>query len=130
MFENCTFVKNLNQRAPISLEHDANISRYGRGALYINLFKITLSGNTTIANNKYTSAIYLFSSILEIAENSTVLFLENVGYQGGAINLRGFSSIYLNDDTTVTFNGNYAWNSGGAIYHATLIDPSYLSTVN
>lgn len=128
-FNSCSFVRNLNQIQP-QLMRNANVTRYGRGAMYINLFHVRLSGDTKFVRNSRSSAIYLMSSILELAESSYVLFKLNFGYQGGAMNLRGSASIYLNDNTLIEFDGNYAWDNGGAIYYATLVDPSQLTRSN
>ena len=126
-FRSCLFEKNISKRVSLSQTMNATVLQYGRGALYANLFPITFSGNVTFIGNKRKSAIYLFSSTLEINAGSYVLFESNFGYQGGAINLRGLSSIHINDNVTIDFHNNSAWNSGGAIYHASLVDPSRLT---
>ena len=47
-------------------------------------------------------------------------FIHNMGYRGGAINLRGVSSIHVNDNTSLIFDSNIAKERGGAIYHKAL----------
>lgn len=126
-FKSCSFEKNLNKKLSLA---PANTFQFGRGALYVNMFPVTLSGNTTFSENENNSAIYLFSSILEITGKSYILFERNVGYQGGAINLRGFSSICLKDEVRLKFDGNIAWNRGGAIFHSALIDPGHLTEMS
>ena len=126
-FRSCSFADNINKEVSLSETMNATVFQYGRGALYANLFTITFSGNTTFIGNKRKSAIYLFSSTLEITAGSYMLFERNIGYQGGAINLRGLSSIHINDNVYIDFDSNFAWNSGGAIYHASLVDPSRLT---
>ena len=44
-------------------------------------------------------------------------FVENKGYDGGAITLTGDSTIYLGANSSIIFVRNYAYHYGGAIYY-------------
>ena len=44
--------------------------------------------------------------------------------------MEGFSSIYLNDNSHITFDSNMAFDKGGAIYHETPVDPTLFSVKN
>ena len=73
------------------------------------------------------SAVYLLSSILEIEQGSNIKFLNNHGYEGGAIGLQGSSVIYINDNIYISFRNNSASVKGGAISQETLHTPSEMT---
>ena len=68
----------------------------------------------------------MLSAIAEFQSGSEALFQENLGYNGGAIAMYGFSNIVLNSDSTVNFSQNHAINFGGAIYFRTIDQHSLL----
>ena len=103
--------------------------QYGRGTVYVNSFTIEFHSEVELSEN-FNSALYLYSSILNVKSKSSILFKNNFGYQGGAIHLRGSSSIHVNDDISITFDSNVAGNKGGAIFHNALIDQSLLTATN
>ena len=124
LFQYCWFYANKHRRkiaGPLVL--------YGRGTIYSHTINVWLRGEVSFVKNKH-SALHLFSSILEIESNSTILFKQNTAYQGGAIHMEGFSSIYLNDNSHITFDSNVAFDKGAAIYHETPVDPTLFSVKN
>ena len=124
LFQNCCFSSNrrLNRIDGLFIFHS-------RGTIYSHTINIWLKGEVSFTENE-NSALHLFSSILEIESNSTVLFKSNTAYQGGAIHMEGFSSIYLNDKSHITFDSNMAADKGAAIYHETPVDPTLFSVKN
>ena len=94
-----------------------------------NTLNIQFKGEVNFIENN-NSALHLFSSILLVDANSKIPFKKNTGYQGGAIHMEGFASIYLNDNTSIVFDSNLALNKGGAIYHVTPVDHSHYSVRN
>ena len=59
---------------------------------------------------------------MKIAPNTNVIFIENSGFNGGAIALITFSVIVLGNDTSFLFISNTAVSCGGAIYsYSTII---------
>ena len=44
--------------------------------------------------------------------------------------MEGFSSIYLNDNSNISFDSNMALDKGAAIYHETPVDPTLFSVKN
>lgn len=119
----------MNNQNKHSLSSNKLITHYGRGALYIKSFKVKVQGDVIFSHNS-NSSVYLFFSILEVDSNSHLSFKNNVGYKGGAICLRGSASLHLHDNIFIVFDSNAAYNSGGAIFHEALNDPSYLSIRN
>ena len=124
LFQNCLFTSNRRRN-----RIDGLFIFHSRGTIYSHTVNIWLKGEVNFTENK-NSALHLFSSILEIESNSTILFRQNIGYQGGAIHMEGFSSIYLNDSSHITFDNNMAVDKGGAIYHETPVDPTLFSVKN
>ena len=124
LFQNCLFASNrfLNKIDGLFIFH-------GRGTIYSHTIDISLKGEVSFRGNEM-SALHLFSSILEFEANSTILFKCNKAYQGGAIHMEGFSSIYLNNNSNTTFDSNKGINKGGAIYHKTLVDTTEYSVKN
>ena len=81
--------------------------------------QITFVGNTVFAQNyeQRTSspgAIYAYSSTLIFQGN--VEFVNNTGYNGGALALYAGSQIVIGRDAQLKFIGNHANHFGGAIY--------------
>ncbi len=138
VFEDCSFIKNRNsihsdtkslQSGEGSSNQSYSIIRYGRGALYVNSIDVEFQGEIKFIENNF-SAVYLFSSRVKVTSNSCVYFIRNTGYRGGAINLRGVSSINVNDNTSLIFDSNFVQDRGGAIYHEALTNPSNFSVIN
>ena len=117
-FKDCQFIDNYNRNKKTKILH------YGRGAFYVSFLKVNFLGESKFQGNGMKSAVYLFSSILEVGSKSSILFKENAGHQGGALHLREFSSLHLNDDTSMIFLSNHATDKGGAIFHEARNDPS------
>ncbi len=62
------------------------------------------------------SAVLSSSCTLHFKKNSTSCFSKNTGYFGGAIYLKGYSIIFVEENTSFTFIDNTADVGGGAIY--------------
>ncbi len=124
IFEDCTFIGNICKQLYTTPENASYVEiHYGRGAFYSSTLHVKFQGKIVFERNNQ-SALYLFSSIVEIANNSCVLFKQNSGYQGGAISMIGPSSVFINDNVRITFDSNSASYRGGAIYHGALTDRS------
>ena len=72
----------------------------------------------TFMHNKY-SAVLLLSATAEFKSGTDVLFYNNTGHNGGAIAMNGFSVLLLNPHSFLNFSNNSAIGDGGAIYHST-----------
>lgn len=120
------FIDHRKSRVPT-----INTSRvkFGRGTIFVNSFHFVFQGQVEVSKN-HNSALYLYSSILEVKSNSKVLFTNNSGYEGGAIHLEGCASIHVNDDSSLIFESNSAFSKGGAIFHKALVDRSQLTATN
>ena len=124
LFQNCWIYANKHHS-----KNDGLLVLQGRGTIYSHTINIWLKDEVSFEKND-NSALHLFSSILEIESNSTILFEQNTAYQGGAIHMEGFSSIYLNDNSSILFDSNMAVDKGAAIYHETPVDPTLFSVKN
>ena len=123
-FEDCHFESNMvvhNYSKPYK-EY-----KIGRGALLVSSFYIRFRGNISFKSNNGT-AMYLTSSIIDFATETNAIFSNNIGLEGGAITLIGFSSLYVNDRSTFNFVNNTAINRGGAIYSLSIDKHDYVSS--
>ncbi len=117
LFENCIFMNNkiITGKRNDNTHTLSTKTNNGNGVFLANKIKVTIQGRTEFINNS-GSAIYLVSSTLHIDSNSDLIFSGNEGYQGGAINMQGFSFIHVKDETVIVFKNNTALTKGGAIF--------------
>ena len=104
VFIDCTFSKH-------SL---STITRRPKCVLSVTGFQLEFGGNTNFSENNVT-ALVATSAELKFTVNSNVKFFKNQGANGGAIKLSGLSVIFVQDNSTFTFEKNKA-DFGGAIY--------------
>ena len=123
-----------------------NKGRYG-GALYADDVQINFEGNVIFMENEgeYGGAVMLYRNVSvvigqfaevsfvrnhayesggavyardsQIINRQKLLFVENKGYDGGAITLTGDSTVYLVANSSTTFIRNHAYHYGGGIYY-------------
>ena len=100
-----------------------NEAEYG-GALILHQSNVSvLTGQfaevSFVGNHAQESggAVYAIDSQIIIKSGQKLLFVENKGYDGGAITLTGESIIYLGANSSITFTRNHAYHYGGAIYY-------------
>ena len=86
----------------------------GNGAFFVSEVDVKFGGTTNFTGNNGT-ALYLDSTIAIFDYYSTVYFVGNSGYQGGAMLLFGKSVIYVGDIGSFNFYNNTATKMGGAI---------------
>ena len=87
----------------------------GQGAVYAEEVSVVLVGNNHFSKNNYT-ALCLDSSKLTFRKSSSSIFNSNIGTEGGAISLYGFSWMLLEKNCNISFKNNEAKRKGGAIY--------------
>ena len=126
VFEDCRFESNkvIHKTTKTELYTQYKI---GRGAFLASNFYIIFRGNICFDSNNGT-AMYLTSSIIEFAEETHAKFISNTGFEGGAITLIGFSSLFVKDQSTFMFVNNMALNKGGAIYFLSIDKHDYVSS--
>ena len=92
----------------------------------IDLFSVnfTITGNSTFSNNRGT-AVRCVSSILYLEEN--VIFENNAGVFGGALQIITASFLVIRNNTHVIFHNNTGTISGGAIFASFLTSISPLA---
>ena len=88
----------------------------GKGTVWIEGFRAIFSGDNFFTDNS-GSALYAISSKIEFQSNSNIMFLNNSGFQGGALAIIGFSTVLFSDNSTFQFINNVAQDGGGAIFH-------------
>ena len=107
-FQNKVFVKKHSK----SLGTWQRIS--GIGTLYSSLCDIKLEGSNTFSSNK-GSAIYTVNGIVEMV-HSNMSFVNNSGFNGGALGLIGSSRMTVGANNFYQFINNSARYRGGAVY--------------
>ena len=123
--KDCQF--KLNRVIRKVCKHSDKKDKIGRGALLVSSFYIRFQGTISFESNNGT-AMYLTSSIIEFATGTNARFFNNSGLEGGAINLIGFSSLYVKDRSTFNFVDNQAINKGGAIHSLSIDKHDYVSS--
>ena len=88
----------------------------GAGAMYVNGITVYFYKFVLFANNYDGTALVAAGSKMLFGVNTTALFLQNLGRNGGAIGLYSGSFIKIHKNTTFQFESNKATNLGGAIY--------------
>ena len=125
-FRNSVFLEN---HVIYKIHNHATFSFYkkGNGAFLSTEFTINFLGKVNFTNNN-GSALYLVSSVAVFQQESTVIFHNNNGFNGGAISLIGFSVLILNNDVSITLSNNTAARCGGAIYSYSIDKHDYVSS--
>ena len=122
-FHDCTFISNAVLH-PINSNISGTtykIRDRGKGALLTYRVQIVFQGEIMFQSNT-GSAINVVLSAMELKQGTNMTFVDNHGYEGGAIALQGGSSIHINDDTSILFLNNSASNRGGAIFQEPIGD--------
>jgi hypothetical protein len=96
-----------------------------QGVFVITRFTAYFQGNIHFEDNWYT-ALYLTSGRAVFA-NCSVYFYGNKGIKGGAVALRSFSALVINDSSHFKFINNSATRVGGGIYYAAIDQREYFS---
>ena len=113
-FVGCTISNNhVKFKTMFKNEYYAEYSK-GSGAFYCYGHNVSFEKQTLIENNQ-GSAMYLGSCLAIFYENSITYFVNNTGYQGGAI-YELSSVVYVQDNSALYFSANKAEDKGGAIY--------------
>lgn len=120
VFTDCHFIANKVQPTHDWIETDlASESNLGRGTFMVTYTKVVFKNSVCFENNT-SSALYIISGRAVFSARMTASFISNQGFGGGAIALTAGSSLFVEDDSTFTFTGNFASVIGGAIYSHTL----------
>ena len=126
VFKNTKFIDNSIVDKLFSFgAHD--IYDNGTGAFFATCYTLCFQESLEFRNNN-GSAMYLTSSVMKIAPNTEVIFIDNSGFNGGAIALIAFSVIVLGDNSSLLLETNTAVRCGGAIYSYSIDKHDYLSS--
>ena len=99
----------------------------GTAAFLATEFTINFFGAVNFTSNN-GSALVLVSSVAIFKPNANVVFDNNIGFNGGAIALIGFSVLTLSDNMSFILSNNQAIRCGGAIYSYSIDKHDYVSS--
>ena len=109
IFRNCIFLKNT-----VTVTNRTYTMLYGIGTLYIDQCSIVLEGNNNFQEN-FGTGIHTINGVVDMSQ-SDATFIDNIGYQGGAMALIGESSVIVGPSRMYKFSNNTALDRGGALY--------------
>ena len=128
VFTDVKFISNIIVDRRYDFEEGVfEIYTNGTGAFFATRFTVHFCESMEFRNNN-GSAMYLTSSVIKIAPNTSVTLVGNSGFNGGAVALTAFSVIVLGNSTSLTFKHNTAVRCGGAIYSFSIDKHDYLSS--
>ena len=107
-FKNCHIIRNI--LAPLG---KSNFQ--GNGVFLVSKLNVSFQGHLCFWNN-HDTALFIYSSYINIYSSSVIQFHNNSGSNGGAIRMAGFSGIHYDNNVTLSFVNNSASYLGGAIY--------------
>lgn len=120
VFKDCQFLTN-KVRNPNYHNHQ---NTPGLGTVYVSERKIQFQGYNSFENNS-GCGIYLVNGVMDF-QNSSMLFINNTGFNGGAVTLIGSSTMIVGHNN-YEFINNTAVYRGGAIY-VSLFDKTDFTT--
>ena len=111
VFQDCKFAGNSIYLLKRSL------TRYiSFGVFVISRFTVSFSGTFYFDSNIYT-ALLLNSGKIVIEESTHNRFVNNTGFQGGAVAMNGYASLSKTNNCLIEFINNRATEFGGAIFY-------------
>ena len=128
VFENCIFNSNRADDQPSNFD-ELEYKEYhtGRGAVMLTKFTANFTGSMTFEGNA-GCALFLSSSVISVAPNSSVTFTNNNAFQGGAIEFLGFSAMFVRENSYFYFKRNRATRRGGAIFAYSIDKHNFVSS--
>lgn len=119
-FKDCNFKANEVIRILVSPKNNSHsiFEHYesGKGCFVCSDYFLYFSGQIIFEDN-IGSAMHLSSCRLHFESESYVEFINNTGYDGGAVVLFGASVLYVSDNSTFLFVNNSVVHRGGAIMY-------------
>ena len=130
---NATFLQNKGRHGGAMYAEDTEINFYGNVMFMENegVFggALTLSHNVSVLIGQFADVSFVRNEVSEsggavyargsqiIISSGKVSFVENKGYDGGAIALTSSSTLYLQANSSIAFVRNRAYHCGGGIYY-------------
>ena len=128
--ENTTVCNHVTSENMHLVETGGSPTAYG-GAVLTNRVDISFEGDNFIHGNKGGSALYASNSEIRIKDRASLTFTGNMAQSsGGAMNLADVSHLVLHPGSSLKFKGNYARIYGGAIAVQTLGIPELIYKFN
>ena len=112
-FTNCHFRNNSVSKNTTLYSQHGKQSTVGIGTIYASVYNAYFHGYNSFGGN-WGTAIYVVHGVINF-QNSSALFINNTGNQGGAVTLIGLSILTVGP-RNYSFISNRALYEGGAIY--------------
>ena len=114
VLSNCSFLSNVVVANPNSKK--GGVSTLGSGAMYVDAVPTIFNKSVTFCDNYDETALVVLRTNISFNSNTTAVFANNSGDNGGAIALHFSAFMEINAGTHFLFKDNTARNRGGAIY--------------
>ena len=108
---NCSFISNV-----VTSPKKDSASILGSGAMYVDGVPTVFDNIVTFCDNHDETALVVSATMILFNSNTTAIFTNNSGNNGGAIALHLSAFMEINVGTHFLFENNIARNRGGAIY--------------
>ena len=129
--QDCTFLSNsikYTEYIQLHFKESFNAFQTGAGAVYVNQVPIAFISQAHFSQN-IGSAIAAVSTGVNFAD-CVAEFFNNKGNNGGAVALLGAAFIKVNQNSSLTFDSNEAFQLGGAIYNNYIEKQNLISYTN
>ena len=113
VLSNCSFLSNVVAH-PNS--EKGSVSTLGSGAMYVDAVPMIFDKLVTFCDNHDETALVVLRTKISFNSNTTAVFANNSGNNGGAIALHFSAFMEINAGTHFLFKDNTARSRGGAIY--------------
>lgn len=125
-FKDSFFIENYVIHKTVQMK-EFTLYKKGNGALLSTEFTISFLGTLNFTSNNGT-ALFLVSSVAVFGRETSIVFHNNSGFNGGAIAMIGFSVLIFNHNMSIVLTNNSAVRCGGAIYSYSIDKHDYVSS--
>ena len=112
VLSNCSFLSNV----VVANSKKGGVSTLGSGAMYIDAVPTIFDKLVTFCDNHDETALVVLRTKISFNSNTTAVFANNSGSNGGAIALHFSAFMEISAGTHFLFKDNTARSRGGAIY--------------
>lgn len=88
------------------------------GTIILRYISVLFKGRNEFGNNQKSAFVFL-NAVGHFMQGSETTFTNNSGFNGGALQMYGESSLTVDSDSSLAFIGNTVTHKGGAIYYET-----------
>jgi len=128
-FKDINVISNHITEKP-KLDYQPNHTQHkSAGVFVVTEASVYFAGKINFINNSF-SALQAVSGFISFLNGTEATFHNNIGINGGAIAMYGFSNLYLHVNIILKFTGNRASSRGGAIYYHGIDQHDFFSGTN